>query len=166
MCGIYYGGADMTKRYNSVIGINASIDHDTPDGYDLTADDIRERLQERLNSVPDDELLEASGLTDTVDNKPEPDTRPFNVYKVTATEYVNWEVAVVARDVDEAYLQANEAAMDGGWFEKNESYDWTTHEPHEQPVWCNVKQPTSDPHVWVTEEGDCIAAYRTEVDDD
>ena len=92
MCGIYYGGADMTKRYNSVIGILASIDHDTPDGYDLTADDIRERLQERLNSVPDDELLEASGLTDTVDNKPEPDTRPFNVYKVTATEYVGWEV--------------------------------------------------------------------------
>ena len=155
----------MTKRYNSVIGIHASIDHDTPDGYDLTADDIRERLQERLNSVPDDELLEASGLTDTVDNKPEPDTRPFNVYKVTATEYVGWEVAVVARDVDEAHLQANEAAMRGGWFEKTESYDWTTHEAYEQPVWCNVKQPTSDPHVWVTEEGDCITAYRTEVDD-
>ena len=133
------------------------------DGED--GDEVRQRLRERLDRVPDDELLEASGLTDTVDNKPEPDTRPFNVYKVTATEYVGWEVDVVARDVQEAFLQANEAASNG-WFEKTESYDWTTHEPHEQPVWRNVKQPTSDTHVWVTEEGDCIAAYRAEVDDD
>ena len=55
----------MTKRYNSVISLLASIDHDAPDGADVTASDVRQRLLERLASVSDDELLEASGLEDT-----------------------------------------------------------------------------------------------------
>lgn len=55
----------MTKRYNSVISLLASIEHDDPDGADVTASGVRQRLLERLASVSDDELLEASGLEDT-----------------------------------------------------------------------------------------------------
>lgn len=55
----------MAKRYNSVISLLASIEHDDIDGADVTASAVRQRLLERLASVPDDELLEASGLEDT-----------------------------------------------------------------------------------------------------
>lgn len=57
----------MTKRYNSVIGLLASIEHDDVDGKDITPYQIRQRIRERLNTVPDEDLFEVVGLDDTVD---------------------------------------------------------------------------------------------------
>lgn len=149
------------KRYNSVIGILASIDHNIEDGSDVTADELRQRLRERLDSVPDDELLEASGFTDTFDNKPEPDTRPLNVYRVSATDHVNWTCNVVARDEEEAYTLANDAA-EAGTFVKGESYEFQIHAVYDSDVSHHGVKPTDDPHVWVMSDGETIDAFGQE----
>jgi len=152
----------MRKRYNSVIGILASIDHDIEDGSDVTADEIRQRLREQLASMPNDELLEASGFTDTYER--DPDTRPLNVYRVSATDHVDWTCNVVARDAEEAYGLAN-AACTVGMFEKGMSYEFQIHAVDEANIEAEGVKPTDDPYVWVTSDGETINAFGEEVDD-
>lgn len=50
------------KTYNHGFDLGFSIGGSTtPDGEDLTAAQLREGLQKRINSLSDDELLEALG---------------------------------------------------------------------------------------------------------
>ena len=56
----------MELKYNSVISLLTSIDHKNMDGADITADQIRKKFLNRLNSLDDKELLEAISLEDTV----------------------------------------------------------------------------------------------------
>jgi hypothetical protein len=58
-------------KFNSVIGLCCSINHNHPDGEDVKASDIRETILERLASISDDELIEAVGLDDTIENQGE-----------------------------------------------------------------------------------------------
>ena len=111
--------------------------------------------------MPDDELLEASGFTDTVDNKPEPDTRPLNVYRVSATDHVNWTCNIVARDAEEAYLRwptdarsacSRKACRMNFKYTRSDEADVSHH---------GVK-PTDDPHVWVMSDGETIDAFGQE----
>ena len=41
-------GSNFNKRYNSVSYLGFSIDHDKEDGFDITADEIREKLREAI----------------------------------------------------------------------------------------------------------------------
>ena len=56
-------------KFDSVISLACSIVHEDPDGKDVKASDIRETILERLASISDDELIEAVGLDDTIENQ-------------------------------------------------------------------------------------------------
>ena len=86
------------------------------------------------------------------------DTRPYKVYRATATEYVSWECEVVARDENEAWEQAKSAAS-AGWFVKDESYDWCTYEP-DQVLHEDVRPSPDNPQEWVSSTGDKLEAYH------
>ena len=47
--------SNLNKRYNSVSYLGFSIDHDKEDGFDITADEIREKLREAIKYT-DEEL--------------------------------------------------------------------------------------------------------------
>ena len=63
-------GSTFKKKYNSVTYLGFSIDHDKEDGFDITADEIREKLREALKYT-DEELKDLifSNLDDTVENE-------------------------------------------------------------------------------------------------
>ena len=63
-------GSNFNKKYNSVSYLGFSIAHDKEDGFDITADEIREKLREALKYT-DEELKDLifSNLDDTVENE-------------------------------------------------------------------------------------------------
>jgi len=60
------------KKYNSVLCVSFSVDHDDENGADLTPDDVRAAFDNRLSSMTDQELWESVGcgeyLDDTIEN--------------------------------------------------------------------------------------------------
>tara|TARA_R100001509_G_C4732245_1_gene170323 strand:- start:100 stop:285 length:186 start_codon:yes stop_codon:yes gene_type:complete len=60
------------KKYNSVLTLSFSVDHDEENGADLNPDDVRAAFNNRLATMTDQELWESVGggayLEDTIEN--------------------------------------------------------------------------------------------------
>tara|TARA_Y100000114_G_scaffold147077_1_gene158456 strand:- start:21 stop:221 length:201 start_codon:yes stop_codon:yes gene_type:complete len=65
----------MRKKYNSVLSLSFSVDHENEDGSDLTGDDILEGISRRIRGLTSEEAFEATTqgllqipLEDTIEN--------------------------------------------------------------------------------------------------
>lgn len=52
------------RRYNHMYTIAFEVVNTSPDGEETTAEEIREAVLKRVNSIPDSEVLEAVGGPD------------------------------------------------------------------------------------------------------
>jgi len=92
----------MAKKYNSVCGVNASINHNKLDGSDVTGADIRKAILKRLACMDDSDLQEGA-LEDTTDEaldvcEPKAFPTPYETYIEVTADYTTGEPIASLRD--------------------------------------------------------------------